>query len=186
MNQGHARAFADATYEILTSEDAQARLKDAYMYTQIGRALEESDNGLLLVGRPLPTVCPVSLDDVHKYARFVLMPPHSPLSSTEKQLSQVAKFTEGLRKLDVQDQSEATIRAVAWLRDFQKRKEADMAAERSRRGVLTARLRERCLPALDYLATLPDPPIGKGAPYGGHITTTGMSRFSTPDSPLSR
>lgn len=186
MNQGHARAFGDAAYEILTSEDAQARLKEAYMYTQIGRALEESDDGLLLVGRPLPTVKPVTLDDVLGYARYVLMPPHSPLGNTEKQFSQIAKFAKGLRKLDVQDQSEATIRAVAWLRNFQKRKEADMAAERTRRGVLTARLRERCLTALDYLATLPDPPIGKGAPYDGYVTTTGMSRFATPGSPISR
>ena len=95
-------------------------------------------------------------------------------------------IAKGLRKLDVQDQSEATILAVAWLRNFQKRKETDMAAERSRRGVLTARLRERCLTALDYLATLPDPPIGKGAPYDGYVTTTGMSRFATPGSPISR
>ena len=156
------------------------------MYTQIGRALEESDNGLLLVGRPLPTVNPVSLDDVLGYARYVLMPPHSPLSNTEKQFSQVAKFTKGLLKLDAQGQAEATISAVAWLRDFQKRKEADMAAERARRGELTARLRERCLPALDYLATLPDPPLGNGSHYGGHITTTGMSRFATPGSAISR
>ena len=62
----------------------------------------------------------------------------------------------------------------------------NLAAERARRGVLTARLRERCLTALDYLATLPDPPIGKGAPYDGYVTTTGMSRFATPGSPISR
>ncbi len=181
MDKGHSHAFGDAVYEILTSEDAQARLKDAYMYTQIGRALEESDDGLLLVGRPLPAVKPVNLDDVIGYARYVLMPPHSPVSNAEKQFSQVAKITTGLHQLDARDQAEATINAVAWLRKFQARQEADMAAERARRGALTARLRELCLPALDYLATLPDPPIGKGSPYGGPITTTGMSRFAAPD-----
>lgn len=186
MNKGHAPAFGDAVYEILTSDDAQARLKDAYMYTQIGRALEESDNGLLLVGRPLPFVKPVCLDDVLGYARYELMPPHSPLRNAETQFSQIAKFAKGLQQIDPQDQVEATISAVAWLRAFQTRLEADMAAERARRGALTARLREVCLPAIDYLATLPDPPIGKGSPYGGPVTTTGMSRFAAPDFAMGR
>ena len=180
MNKGHARAFADAVYEILTSEDAQARLKDAYMYTQIGRVLEESDNGFLLVGRPLPAVKPVGLGDVLGYARYVLMPPHSAMNDGEKLYSQVSKTTKGLLQVDSRGQAEATISAAAWLRDFQARQEADIKAERARRDVLTDRLREVCFPALAYLATLPATPLRNGSPGDGPITTTELSRFVTP------
>ncbi|MDD4701896.1 MAG: hypothetical protein PHI96_06705 [Desulfovibrio sp.] len=157
MNEGYARAFGVAVYEILTSENAQAQMEDAYAYTQIARALEKTDNGLLLLYRPLPAVEPVNLDDVREYARYAFMPFR--LMNIEKtHLGQAQKFSKGLRPLEAQGMNAATDKAAAWLRKHQAHREATLNAERKRRKALTVRLREQCLPALSSLAARPDTP----------------------------
>ena len=154
MSEGHAQAFGDAVYEILASGNAQAHMEDAYVYTQIGRALDEADDGLLLTGRPLPQIKPVNLDDVLGYAKCALMPLR--LMNTEgKHFGQAVKLAKGLRPLEAQELTAATNKATAWLRNFQEHQEASLTAERERREALTEQLREQCLPALTYIATVP-------------------------------
>lgn len=180
LNGGDARAYGVAVYEILTSEDAQAQMEDAYAYTQIGHALAEADNGLLLPGRPLPKIEPVTLDDVLGYARYALLPFRF-MNLEKKHSAQALKSAQKLHPLEAQDVAAATKKATAWLRSFQALREANLKTERERRNALTIRLREQCLSAITYIAAMSDTNAPNVHTQDDALTA---SRISSPSQPL--
>ncbi|MBB5142805.1 hypothetical protein [Desulfovibrio intestinalis] len=177
MSEGYAHAFGDAVYEILVSGNAQAHLEDAYAYTQIGRALDEADNGLLLADRPLPQIKPVNLNDVLRYAKCAFMPLHQ-MNTEEKHFVQAAKLAKDLHPLEPQGLAAASNKATAWLLNFQKHQEAHLTAERERRDALTTQLREQCLSALAYIATVSKMRAQPLTPHDDALAASGIPSCS--------
>lgn len=152
MNKGYSRAFVHAVFEALADGNSSQALEDACVYTHIGRVLEKTDNGLLLVDSPLPQIQPIAFDQMLSYALCAVLPPRPLLSREEKLHFQDSQKIRRPRTIDPEMQSRAIERATAWLRAFQAQRQAELEMERERRRALTAQLRELCSPALTYLA----------------------------------
>ncbi len=156
MNKGCSKAFAYAAFEALANEHGAQTVEDACMYTHIGRVLEDTDNGLLLVDRPLPQLQAIAFEQVLAYALCAVLAPRPLVAQEETDHFQASQRVRRPRNITAAMQKRAMERAVAWLNIFQAQRQADMKVERERRNSLTAQLREQCIHALTYIAKKQD------------------------------
>ena len=152
MSKGYPQAFAHAAFEALADEHEPQAVEDACMYTHIGRVLENTDNGLLLVSMPLPQMQPLAFEQVVAYALCAALPPRQLLSKEERAHFHASQKVRRHRNISAAMQKRAMERATTWLLSFQAQRQADIDIERKRRNTLTAQLQEQCIHALMYIA----------------------------------